>query len=84
MQTVVGIRFKKAGKIYYFSPGKHNIKAEDGVIVETARGVEYGTVVIGKRDVPDSDIVQPLKSILRKATAEDLKKVTENREKSLP
>ncbi|MBB5334913.1 stage 0 sporulation family protein [Pectinatus brassicae] len=81
MQTVVGIRFKKAGKIYYFSPGKHNIKVEDGVIVETARGVEYGTVVIGKRDVPDSDIVQPLKNILRKATAEDLKKVTENREK---
>ncbi|MDQ0204796.1 PSP1 domain-containing protein [Pectinatus haikarae] len=81
MQTVVGIRFKKAGKIYYFAPGGNQLIADDGVIVETARGVEYGTLVIPARDVPESEIVQPLKTILRKATKEDLEKVKENREK---
>ncbi|WP_196593000.1 PSP1 domain-containing protein [Pectinatus sottacetonis] len=81
MQIVVGIRFRKAGKIYYFAPGKTKLANNDGVIVETARGVEYGTVVIEERSVPDSEIVQPLKTVLRRATEEDCKKVTENREK---
>ncbi|WP_182187808.1 stage 0 sporulation family protein [Pectinatus frisingensis] len=81
MQTVVGIRFKKAGKIYYFAPGKNKLKNGEGVIVETVRGVEYGTVVIEERSIPDSEIVQPLKMIVRKATEADLKKVEENRQK---
>ncbi len=81
MQTIVGIRFKKAGEIYYFAPGSNELSNGDGVIVETTRGVEFGNVVIEARDVPDSDIVQPLKMILRKATDEDLKKVRENKDK---
>ena len=55
MQTVIGVRFKKAGKIYYFSPGKLEIAPGDDVIVETARGVEYGKTVIGPREVPDEE-----------------------------
>lgn len=81
MQTIVGIRFKKAGKIYYFAPGSNELSNGDGVIVETTRGVEFGNVVIEARDVPDSDIVQPLKMILRKATDEDIKKVKDNKDK---
>ncbi len=81
MQKVIGIRFKKAGKIYYFAPGSYRPTNGTGVIVETARGVEYGTVVIEVREVLDSDIVQPLKPILRLATPEDLKKVEENKKK---
>lgn len=78
MQTVVGIRFKKACKIYYFSPGKIELKKNDGVVVKTARGMEYGTVVIEARDVPDSDVVQPLKEVIRKATPEDTAKLEDN------
>lgn len=78
MQTVVGVRFKKACKIYYFSPGDLKLAKNDGVVVKTARGVEYGTVVIGPRDVPDSEVVQPLKEVQRKATKEDLAKLQEN------
>ncbi|MDU4466602.1 MAG: stage 0 sporulation family protein, partial [Veillonella sp.] len=51
MVTIVGVRFKKAGKIYYFLPGEETLTIDDGVIVETARGVEYGTVVIGPKEV---------------------------------
>ncbi|MDU2063851.1 MAG: stage 0 sporulation family protein [Sporomusaceae bacterium] len=81
MPTVVGIRFKKAGKIYYFDPGELAILANDHVIVETARGLEFGDVVIAPRDVAEKDIIQPLKPVLRLATAEDEQKVTVNRQK---
>ena len=81
MQTVVGVRFKKAGKIYYFDPGELNILEMDDVIVETARGVEYGQVVIGPREVEEDQLVLPLKTVQRKATEADLAKVEENRRK---
>lgn len=81
MQTVVGIRFKKAGKIYYFDPGTLTIEAGENVIVETARGLEYGNVVIGTRQVEEQSIVMPLKPVLRKATPEDAVKVQENNRK---
>jgi cell fate regulator YaaT (PSP1 superfamily) len=81
MLTVVGIRFKKAGKIYYFDPGGIEIAAGDHVIVETARGLEFGDVVIGPRQVEDSQIVAPLKPVLRQATQEDQEKVKDNRRK---
>ena len=61
MTKVIGVRFRRAGKIYYFSPGKLKIDTGDHVIVETARGVEYGHVVIGTREVEDDRVVQPLK-----------------------
>ncbi|WP_304153864.1 stage 0 sporulation family protein [Megamonas hypermegale] len=78
MQTVVGVRFKKACKIYYFSPGELALVQGDGVVVKTARGIEFGTVVIGPRDVPDAEVVQPLKEVQRKATDEDRAKLAEN------
>lgn len=81
MLTVVGIRFKKAGKIYYFDPGGIEIAAGDHAIVETARGLEFGDVVIGPRQVDDSQIVAPLKPVLRQATPEDQEKVKDNRKK---
>ena len=68
MTKVIGVRFRTAGKIYYFSPGKFEIKQGDHVIVETARGVEYGKVVIGTRKVKDQEVIQPLKSVIRIAT----------------
>ncbi|MDO4541864.1 MAG: stage 0 sporulation family protein [Bacillota bacterium] len=71
METIVGVRFKQAGKIYYFNPGELDIKLKDNVIVETARGLEFGQVVIGPREVKDEDIVQPLKDVIRKATSDD-------------
>ena len=78
MPTVVGIRFKKAGKIYYFDPALSSVAQGDHAIVETARGVEYGEVVVGPREVSDSEVVSPLKPVLRKATDEDAQKVEEN------
>lgn len=81
MQTVVGVRFKKAGKVYYFAPGQVVIEAGDFVIVETARGLEYGEVVIGPREVDESEIVAPLKTVIRKATNQDMDKVKENQAK---
>lgn len=81
MQTVVGVRFKKAGKIYYFDPGTITIQASDDVIVETARGVEFGEVVIGPREVEEASIVSPLKVVHRKATAQDRAKMRENNTK---
>lgn len=82
MITVVGVRFKKAGKIYYFDPDHLDIQKEDNVIVETARGIEFGHVVIGKRDVPEDEIVSPLKKVLRIATSEDVKVHQDNKEKN--
>ena len=71
MINVIGVRFRKAGKVYYFDPAGYEVKVGDNVIVETARGVEYGAVVLGPRGVTDDKIVQPLKAVIRKATAED-------------
>ena len=73
MTKVIGVRFRTAGKIYYFSPGKFEIKQGYDVIVETARGVEYGKVVIGTRKVKDEEVVQPLKAVIRIATEQDQK-----------
>lgn len=81
MFTVVGVRFKKAGKIYYFEPGQLQLKPGMFVIVETARGVEHGEVVIGPKVVNEEEIVAPLKKVLRIATAEDAVKVEENKRK---
>lgn len=71
MINVIGVRFRKAGKVYYFDPAGYEVKVGDNVIVETARGVEYGAVVLGPRGVTDDKIVQPLKAVIRKATVED-------------
>ena len=71
MVKVIGVRFGNAGKIYYFAPGKYEIKSGQHVIVETARGIEYGYVVLGTREVEDGKVVQPLKSVIRMATKED-------------
>ena len=65
MTKVIGVRFRTAGKIYFFSPGKLEIKTGDKVIVETARGVEFGSVVTGPKEVEDDKITQPLKSVIR-------------------
>lgn len=81
MVTIVGVRFKRAGKIYYFAPGKYELHTGDHVIVETARGIEYGSVVIGPKDVEENQVVQPLKTVVRKATEADAKKVEENHRK---
>ena len=81
MIKVVGVRFRTAGKIYYFDPQKFSIKKGDHVIVETARGVEYGTVVGGIKEVTDDEVMQPLKPVIRIATPKDDKQEEENREK---
>lgn len=78
---VVGIRFRKAGKIYFFDPGELNIKTGDHAIVETARGIEYGSVVTGPKEVADDEVIQPLKPIIRIATPEDDRTVLDNKEK---
>ncbi len=81
MEKVIGVRFRNAGKVYYFSPGKLNIPKGKHVIVETARGVEYGYVVVGTKEVEGNKVVQPLKPVLRIATAEDDAKEASNRQK---
>lgn len=81
MTTVIGVRFRNAGKIYYFAPGSYEIKAGQHVIVETARGVEYGYVVLGNRKVDDEKVVQPLKAVIRLATEADDEKEAENKKK---
>lgn len=81
MIKVIGVRFRTAGKIYFFSPGKLEIHQGDYVIVETTRGVEYGRVVSGPKDVKEEEVVQPLKSVIRVATEQDKKTVERNREK---
>lgn len=78
MATVVGIRYKNTGKIYYFSPGEIEFTEGDGVLCETARGLEYGVIATANKEVPDNELVAPLKPVLRKATAEDEKKHAEN------
>lgn len=81
MITIVGVRFKPVGKIYYFNPASHDIQNKDKVIVETVRGIEMGTVVIGPKEIPQEQISKPLKDVIRKATSEDLLRAEENREK---
>ena len=80
MCDVVGVRFKEVGKIYYLAPGEENFKPGDMVVVETARGVECGEIAMGNKQVPDEEIIHPLKSIIRKATEADIKKLEKNKE----
>lgn len=81
MIKVVGVRFKKAGKIYYFDPADMNIQKDTYVVVETARGIEFGECVIGIKEINENDIVSPLKSVLRIATNEDIEKHFKNKDK---
>ena len=79
MTKVIGVRFRNVGKIYYFSPKDFDIKSGDHVIVETARGVEYGQVVLPPREVEDEKVIQPLKEVIRIANTQDDKKEENNR-----
>ena len=81
MIKVIGVRFRTAGKIYFFSPGELEIKQGEYVIVETARGIEYGRVVSEPKEVSDDEVVQPLKSVIRIANEQDKKTVEKNKEK---
>lgn len=81
MTRVIGVRFRNVGKIYYFDPKEFDIQAGDHVIVETARGVEYGSVVLSPRDVEDNKVIQPLKEVIRVATQKDTEKEEKNRKK---
>ena len=81
MVKIIGVRFRNVGKIYYFNPKSFQIKQGDHVIVETARGVEYGTVVLGPKEVDEKDVIQPLKDVIRLATPKDEKRVTEKERK---
>ena len=81
MAEVIGVRFKEVGKVYYFDPDNNKLKLNDTVIVETSRGVECGKVAIENKEVPDEEIVHPLKKLIRKATKEDLKRLEENHRK---
>ena len=81
MIKVVGVRFQSAGKIYYFDPKDMKINKGDQVIVETARGMELGMVLVEPKDVTDDQVVQPLKPVTRVATKEDKKKAEKNKEK---
>ena len=81
MTKVIGVRFRTAGKIYFFAPGKLEIRQGDNVIVETARGIEFGRVVCGPKEVNDNQVVQPLKSVIRLANNQDRKTIEKNRQK---
>lgn len=81
MVQIVGIRFKRVGKIYYFDPAGMKITTDMHVIVETARGLEMGEVVIANREIEEKNVVQPLKKVIRIATEEDFKKAKENKQK---
>ncbi len=83
MPEVVGIRFKKAGKIYYFDPGAVHPQPGNTVILETARGMEMGQVVMPRRDVEESDLVAPLRKVVRIATEDDVKQAEANQGKEL-
>ena len=82
MKEIIGVRFRPNGKIYYFDPQKFEVEAGTFVIVETARGVEYGKVVLGRREVDDSKLTASLKPIIRIATADDRKRYEDNKKKS--
>ncbi len=81
MIKIIGVRFRNVGKIYYFNPKDFKIKVGDHVIVETARGVEYGKVVLGPKDMDEEKVVQPLKEVIRIATQKDKAKEEANRKK---
>ncbi len=81
MIRVIGVRFRTAGKVYYFDPGKLDIKKNDHVIVETARGIEYGTVVGDPKEEDDDKVVQPLKAVLRVATSKDDEQEASNKQR---
>lgn len=78
MIKVVGVKFKEAGKLYYFSPGSLKVSKGDNVIVETARGLEFGTVTMEEAEIKESEIVAPLKNIIRTATEKDCRKHKQN------
>ena len=81
MLKIIGVRFKSVGKIYYFDPGKFDVKEGEKVIVETARGVECGEAVIVGREIDEEKFSNPIKQIIRVATPEDMKTIERNREK---
>lgn len=81
MVTVIGVRFKRAGKIYYFSPAGFDIKKFEKVIVETARGVEFGECVVAPKQIGEDQIISPLKNVIRIASEEDIIKNKENKQK---
>ena len=81
MIKVIGVRFKKAGKIYYFDPAGLDIEKGNFVVVETARGIEFGECVIGLKEINENDVIAPLKSVLRVATVSDIEKHNQNKEK---
>ena len=82
MINIVGVRFKNAGKIYYFDPVDFEVEQDMDVVVETARGLESGTIVVGKKEIDEESLVSPLKPIIRIATEEDTKIYNENKEKA--
>lgn len=82
MVKIVGVRFKPAGKIYYFDPADIDIELGVDVIVETSRGLEYGMVVVGPREVPEEELVSPLKPIIRIANSDDKMTYAENKDKT--
>lgn len=81
MTKVIGVRFRTAGKVYFFDPGKFEVRQGDHVIVETARGIEYGTVIGAPREVEDDKVVQPLKSVLRIANKKDDEQDASNKQR---
>ena len=81
MKNIIGVRFKKPGKVYFFDPGNLQLKKQDKVIVETSQGQELGEVVVSNRAIPEENIVAPLKKIIRIASPKDLKHDLENKEK---
>ncbi len=81
MKTIIGVRFRQVGKIYYFDPGSHRLERDQHVIVETAKGVEMGTVVLPNREMSEENIVAPLKGIVRVATEKDEERTQENAQK---
>jgi cell fate regulator YaaT (PSP1 superfamily) len=79
MIKVIGVRFRKAGKVYYFDPAQMEIKMGDHVIVETARGIEFGEVVLGVREVDEKKVIQPLKPVMRIAGERDIEQEAASR-----
>lgn len=83
MAMIIGVRFKEVGKVYYFDPKDIEFQVGENVIVETARGIECGEIALANQDMPQEEIVHPLKPVIRKATKEDLKTVERNKEKEI-
>jgi cell fate regulator YaaT (PSP1 superfamily) len=83
MLKVIGVRFRQAGKIYYFDPAEFEIRRGENVIVETVRGIEYGKVVMGTRVVREDEVVLPLKKVIRISTEEDTRQMEDNRKDAL-